>query len=191
MLITLGSYKIRLEYLLLGAAVLVVVAYLIYKRRYDHFTRTCITGDNTATFVRSPVDYAYEELTEIPPKVGMKFPHFLGKPTDNLQPLETSHGVDLAPDERRLDDGSLFKQYENNWKGCGNGTPYIVNDSMTRAQITRVGAMDIRRLMDAEVTPLHVKAEVYPVLPEQAAVHPDGFDRLYYGHGFVHDEVRL
>lgn len=182
--------NIKAHYVVIGVVVVgLVIAYYFYKR--EHFTRTCITGDTSATFVRSPVDYAYEDITEIPMKVGMKFPHFLGKPTDDLQPLEGSHGVDLTEDMTRLADGALFKQYENDWPGCGNGMPYIVNDSVTRDQLTRVGDMDTRRKLDAEVTPYHVKADVYPVLPELAAVRPDGYERLYGGEPYIHDTLRV
>lgn len=177
------------HYIIIGVIVL-VVSYVIYKKRTDFFTRTCITGDTSAAFVRSPVDYAFQDITEIPSKVGMVFPHFLGKPNDNLQPLETSHGINFTPDELKLDDGTLFTQYDNNYPGCGNGKPYIVNDNMTRDQLTRVGDMTARRIMDAQITPLHVKANVYPVYPEQDAIQPDGYARQY-GPGFVHDELRV
>lgn len=180
----------RNQYILIGVAVLVIVV-LIYRYRRDNFTRTCITGDTSAAFVRSPVDYAYEDITSIPMKVGMKFPHYLGKPTDDLQPLEDSRGINLTEDMTRLADGVLFKQYENDWPGCGNGMPYIVNDSVTRDQLTRVGDMDTRRRLDAEITPYHVKAAVYPVYPEQDAVRPDGFERLYGGEPFIHDTLRV
>lgn len=180
----------KTHYILIGLAVAVVVV-IIYRYRRDHFTRTCITGDTSATFVRSPVDYAYEDITEIPTKIGMKFPHYLGKPTDDLQPLEGSHGINLEEDMTRLADGVLFKQYENDWAGCGNGMPYIVNDNVTRDQLTRVGDMDTRRKMDAEITPYHVKAAVYPVIPEQDVVRPDGYPRLYGGEPYIHDTLRV
>ena len=133
----------------------------------ESFTRTCDTADTNCKFVRTPVDYAFANMSDIPshqPPPGnpnaVLFPHLKGNITDKLQPLDdpctgqvvqTPSGpkpskpcgetrIDLIADEKKLwDQKKLWKQYENDWKGCGNGKPYIVNDDKTRFELREVG----------------------------------------------------
>jgi len=169
---------------------LVLLALLIFggckKSNRDNFTRTCMTADKNCRFVRSPVDYAFEELTEVPQKKGMEFPHYLGNPTDKLQPLDHGH-IDLIKDEGLLwDQKRLFKQYDNNWEGCGNGDPYIVNDEKTRFSLADVGDMPLWRKLYGERLPEHGPVGRAKALTDNDITMPDGFDSMYGGRWLPH-----
>ncbi len=148
----------------------------------DNFTRTCLTADANCTFVRSHVDYVYKDQTEIPGKVGMDFPHRMGDPRDKLQPLAEGR-INLTRDEEKLwNPDLLWKQYENDWQGCGNGKPYIVNDEKTRHSLAAVGDVWLLRQLNAQSTPQHGSRNVkYPALTEQDYITPEPFGRLYGG----------
>lgn len=171
--------------IVLGACVGIVVVYAAYKYmsppKKSNFTRTCLTADTNCQFVRSHVDYVYKENTEVPQKIGMDFPHYLGDPRDKLQPLDQGN-VNLIRDEEKLANPDLlWKQYEHDWQGCGNGKPYIVNDEKTRFSLAEVGDMWAHRQLYAQKTPLHGPQGKYPALTEQDAIVQDSFDRLYGG----------
>ena len=107
----------------------------------------------TADLSVLPVHYAFLDGSEIPAHVAAQnamtipFPHLAGNPHDKLQPLDDpcvgnimadgkpdmqpcgASRINLIQDESKLwNPDKLWKQYEHNYKGCGNGKPYIVND---------------------------------------------------------------
>lgn len=155
---------------------------LLKKDTKDDFTRTCMTADTNCRFVRSPVDYAENDITEVPIKKGKIFPHFMGFPGDKAQPLEDGHVV-LINDEKKLyDQDLLWKQYESSWKGCGNGKPYIVNDEKTRWTLRGLGDEAAVRMMESQPGPGdYGPPGRYPVVTDQDLIQPEPFDSLYGG----------
>lgn len=179
--------------IVVGAVVGALVVYgsckLAWANKKDNFTRTCLTADTNCQFVRSHVDYVYKDQTEIPQKIGMDFPHHLGDPKDKLQPLDQGR-MNLARDEMKLwNPNLLWKQYEHNWKGCGNGKPYIVNDEKTRFSLAEVGDIWAERQLYAQSTPQHGLFHAkYPALTEQDEITPEPFGRLYGGE-WLHNQL--
>lgn len=175
-----------------GSAIVigVVVAYKMgwFNKKRDGFTRTCLTADTNCQFVRSHVDYAYKDQTEIPTKKGMDFPHFMANPSDKLQPLDEGK-IDLIKDERKLNNQDLlWKQYEHTWKGCGNGKPYIVNDEKTRFSLAEVGDIWAWRQLYGMNSDMHHRGSI-KALTEEDAVVPDAFDRLYGGSDYLDNHI--
>jgi hypothetical protein len=158
-----------------------IVAYLVFRSK-EGFTRTCLTADTNCRFTRLPVDYAFEDITDIPEKMGMPYPHFIANPTDKLQPL--SHGrIDLIKDEKLLwHPNKLWKQYEHNWKGCGDNKPYIVNDEKTRFSLADTGDIGIHRMLDGLISPRHGPTFGNPALTEQDIIQPEPFYPMYGGY---------
>ena len=182
----------------------------------EQFTRTCTSADTNCKFVRTPVDYAFANMSDIPshqPPAGnpnaVLFPHLMGNITDKVQPLDdpcsgeivqTPAGpkaskpcgetrIDLIGDENKLwNQSKLWKQYENDYKGCGNGKPYIVNDDKTRFALREVGdEWMARRLENQMVDPRMYgipdarHQPKYPALTDLDMVQPDDEDALYGG----------
>ena len=180
--------------IVVGAVVGALVIYGTCKlawanNKKSNFTRTCLTADGNCQFVRSHVDYVYKDQTEIPQKIGMDFPHHMGDPKDKLQPLDQGR-INLARDEVKLANPDLlWKQYEHDWKGCGNGKPYIVNDEKTRFSLAEVGDIWAVRQLNAQTTPQHgLFKPKYPALTEQDYIVPEPFDRLY-GGSWLHNQI--
>lgn len=170
------------------------------KNSDEKFTRTCTSADTNCRFVRTPVDYAFETQTEIPAHMNMDFPHLMGNPADKLQPLDdpcsgeiiqTVNGpmaskpcgktrINLITDESKLiHPDKLWVQYENDYKGCGNGKPYIVNDDKTRFQLREVGDEWAVRVLEHQRVPEHGPIGNHPALTELDIIVPDQFDQLY------------
>ena len=177
---------------LLIIAVVVVGLFILGSSKYgcggkkDHFTRTCLTADTNCQFVRSPVDYVYKTMTEVPAKKGRDYPHLMADCSDELQPLEQSPGIQLIRDEAKLrDQDKLWKQYENDWKGCGNGKPYIVNDEKTRFTLAEVGNQWAHRILNAQHLPAHGPKGEDRALTELDMITPEPFDRMYGGSDFL------
>ena len=179
-----------------NAAALIVIALVVLglflwggcggARQRDHFTRTCLTADTNCEFVRSPVDYAYKTMTSIPAKVGKDYPHLMANRTDKTQPLDQSSGIDLVKDENKLwDQDRLWKQYESDWAGCGNGKPHIVNDEKTRFSLTEVGNEWAHRILNAQHLPAHGPKVADRALTELDFVTPEPFDRMYGGDSYL------
>jgi len=160
----------------------------------DSFTRTCLSADDNCKFVRSPVDYAFEDITEIPAHIGMEFPHMMGKPSDPRQPLDANR-IDLIKDEKLLNAGSdIWKQYGNDFMGCGNGKEYIVNDDKTRWMLTDVGDIAAVRMLESMAVPKSRWGPIskrHPALTDQDMIMPDPFDALYGGSEFLHRSQAL
>lgn len=153
----------------------------------EKFTRTCMTADTNCKFVRTPVDYMYGNDTDIPSKKGMEFPHYLGNPTDKLQPLDHGH-INLIKDEDLLwNPNKLWKQYENDFKGCGNGKPYIVNDDKTRWELREVGDEWAARILEAQHLPEHGPRRTgnEAALVDLDMLQPEPFGPLYGGEGYL------
>lgn len=182
----------------------------------ENFTRTCTSADTNCKFVRSPVDYAFANVSDIPshqPPAGnpnaILFPHLLGNPTDELQPLDdpcvgdivqTPSGpkpskpcsetrINLIKDEDKLwNPNKLWVQYENDYKGCGNGKPYIVNDDKTRFELRAVGDEWMARRLEHQMVdprlygiPDAAHQPRHPALTDLDLVEPDGEEQLYGG----------
>lgn len=171
-----------------GAVAIYGMCHVMLNKK-DNFTRTCLTADSNCQFVRSHVDYVYKDQTEIPTKKGKDFPHLMGDPRDKLQPLE-DNSIDLIQDEMKLHNPDLlWKQYENDWKGCGNGKPYIVNDEKTRFSLAEVGDVWLERQLYAQRTPQHGPRGKYPALTEQDEITPEPFDRMYGGGSWLPETI--
>jgi hypothetical protein len=117
-------------------------------KKSEGYTRTPLSTDTSAYFVRTPVDYG----NQIPPMSKGKLawqtnPHWMAFPGDEEQPLEYGP-IDFYKDERKLANGSLFEEFGNNYVG-GTGTPYVPNDEKTRSLLVEMGEMNPRRLLDS------------------------------------------
>jgi len=157
----------------------------------DNFTRTCLTADTNCQFVRSPVDYVYKTMTSIPEKQGKDYPHLMADRTDELQPLDQSPGIKLDRDMDKLwDDTKLWTQYGNDWAGCGNGNPYIVNDEKTRFELREVGNEWAVRILNGQSGPRYGPVGPDgPALSEIDIVDPSPFDRLYGGSDYLPQNI--
>ena len=165
----------------IGIAIIVGVWYI--SRQRSGFTRTCLTADTNGMFVRTPVDYAFQDITQVPEKIGKEYPHWMADITDELQPLD--HGpINLLRDEDKLwNPNLLWKQYEHNWRGCGNGKAYIVNDEKTRFSLAEIGDIWLHRELDNMRTPAH--GPKGNAVTEMDYIRPEPFDRLYGGSGYL------
>ena len=135
----------------------------------EGFTRTPLTVDNSARFVRTPVDFAMEisDNCGCPSSGGwQKNPHWMAYPGDEAQPLEDGP-IDFYKDERKLAEGRLFEEFGDNYVG-GTGEPYIVNDSKTRSLLVEVGDLTTRRVLD------NIPAAGWPRRSDLAPAQTDG-----------------
>ncbi len=173
-----------------GAAIIFVISKYGANRSKNNFTRTCLTADTNCQFVRSPVDFAYKTMTEIPEKVGMPYPHQLGSPNDKLQPLENGR-IDLTQDEMKLwKPELLWEQYSNTWGGCGNNDVYIQNDEKTRFSLIEVGDAWAWRQLNSESGPRFGPKNVrYPAITEADITTPEPYERLYGGSKFLPEHI--
>jgi hypothetical protein len=167
--------------------VLVVVGLLcvgdVLKRRNEQFTRTCLTADTNCKFVRQQVDYVSQEDQGLK-RTPTQDPHYMADPTDKAQRLQQGH-IDLIKDETRLINGSLWKQYGNDYKGSGNDQAYIVNDDKTRWALKEVGDVWAARILEDQHLPEHggpfEPAHKNYALTDMDMIEPDQFDQLYGG----------
>jgi hypothetical protein len=172
--------------------VVAVVAYFIFRSmKSENYIRSTLTQDTSCQFVRSPVDYAFADITPVPERHDWPYPHYLADRTDKLQPLD--HGfVDLIKDENKLWQGSdIWKQYENTWAGCGKGYPYVVNDFKTRADLASVGDEGLHRILNGLPSPAHGPAGRNPALSEIDVVVVDPFDKLYGGSDYLPPQIGM
>jgi hypothetical protein len=159
------------------------------KKSSENFTRTPLSGDTTARFVRTPVDFAMR----MPPQgAWQKNPHWMAYPGDEEQPLDFGP-IDFYKDERNLADGRLYEEFGNNYVG-GTQEPHIVNDTKTRLLLTEVGDLTTRRVLD------NIPAAGWPRDSSRAPAQTDGTgvmdisnpldDPKYGGHNyFWRDQV--
>lgn len=154
-------------------------------QKKENFKRTCMRASDNCKFVRSPVDYAYGDDTDIPHKKGMEYPHFLGNEKDQRQPLDHGH-VNLIKDEGLLwNPDKLWVQYEHDYKGCGNGETYIVNDDKTRWALKEVGDVWAARILEAQHLPEHGPLTNNPAITDLEMAKPDQYEPLYGGYPFL------
>jgi len=149
----------------------------------EGYIRSCL--GSTCRMNRSPVDYAMKS-----PCGWQRNPHWQANPGNEHQPLEYGP-IDFYPDSRRMDanDGVLFQQYGNDWRGCGRDEVYLVNDEKGRFDMTNVGDVGARRVMDD--LPTKRWAPGYPLQTEMSHVQPRGCDDKIYGGSayLIHDNL--
>lgn len=165
----------------------VVIAVCIFKVRcttQENYIRSCI--GNNCRVNRTPVDYAFKN-----PCGWQRNPHWQANPGNEHQPLEYGP-IDFYPDSRRMDcnDGVLFQQYANTWRGCGKDQVLLINDEKGRFDLTNHGDVGARRIMD-DLN--HPRFHPYPVAStEMSLIDPDCDcgDKMYGGAGYlIHDNL--
>ena len=137
----------------------------------EGFVRTPLK--NACGFVRSPVDYAYSEGV-----TAKDNPHYIADPSNSLQPLEQGP-IDFHRDNRALAQGSLFSQYENDYRGATTTSiPVFDNDAKTRATLTRVGDVEASRNLNQIPTFRNVLFEEIPMSENSV------YEQMYGGNMF-------
>ena len=114
----------------------------------EGYKRSCLAGDCYG-LQRTPVDYAQKY-----PDGWQRNPHWKTYPGDEHQPLSFGP-IDFWQDMRRLNnnDGVLFQQYGNNWKGCGRQLVSLTNDSKNRFDLENIGDHGARVILDDMYNP--------------------------------------
>ena len=114
----------------------------------EGYTRSCL-GNDCYGLQRTPVDYAQKY-----PHGWQRNPHWRADPSNKYQPLDFGP-IDFHSDLRRLDNnnGVLFQQYGNNWKGCGRNIVSLTNDSKNRFDLTNIGDYSARQTLDDMYNP--------------------------------------
>lgn len=109
----------------------------------EGYVRSCL-GNDCYGLQRTPVDYAMKY-----PNGWQRNPHYRANPGDEHQPLEFGP-IDFYSDTRRLDknNGVLFQQYRDDWKGCGRNIVELTNDSKNRFDLTNIGDQGTRNQLD-------------------------------------------
>ncbi len=159
------------------------------KGKDEKFTRTCLTADTNCKFVRSAVDYISANDTSGVERMPHQNPHWIGNPTDELQPLADGP-VNLIKDEDLLwNQKKLYEQYTHDYKGCGNGKPYIVNDDKTRWELREVGDEWAARALESQRLPQHGPPSLNPAIVDQDLVQPDGYSQLYGGSSYLNQMI--
>lgn len=177
-------------------AVLVVVVLFVFsgcslscKSGYSRGTREgykrATLGNQCQGMQRSPVDYAFKN-----PGGWQRNPHWRTEPSVKYQPLEFGP-IDFYADSRRLNenDGVLFQQYRNDWKGCGRETLDMANDEKNRFDLTNVGDQGARvQLDDLYSTRFGPRGITHT---ERSYDQPNPyFDKIYGGAGWLkHDRL--
>ena len=170
------------------ALLILFVAGVYCKSHKDHYTRTCLRDSTNCRYVRTPVDYAMQSKDDRP--TGWQSnPHFKANPKDVTQPfdlalMKNGANIDLYADERKLADPQLlFKQYGNNWAGCGNGKVSRPNDDKTRDMLREMGDESERRKLDNAVAAVHIYENAPPLRTELSDCKPDPFVMDYQLYG--------
>lgn len=160
------------------------------KSQKDNYTRTCLTDTISSRFSRTPVDYAMKDVVLDDGILGWQHnPHWKANPHDETQPLDFGP-IDFYPDERKIWNNTIYKQYDNNASGCGNGDTFLVNDNKTRTLLREVGDEGLRMQLDNMTGSEHGFA-LFPPHTELEDSRPDPYhqsEKLYGGPGyFIHD----
>lgn len=162
----------------------IVVAICVFNvrcRTQENYTRSCL--GNTCRMTRSPVDYAFKN-----PCGWQRNPHWQANPGSEHQPLEYGP-IDFYPDSRRMDEnnGVLFQQYSNSWRGCGQDQMLLINDEKGRFDLENVGDHGARVVMDDLPHPRFAPIKVG--YTEMDYIRPDECaDKIYGGADyFIND----
>lgn len=171
----------KLLLLIGGASLIVLILLLLCGKDYsEHYKRSCLQND--CNLQRSPVDYAFKD-----PRTN---PHYQTSPGNDAHPLAQGP-IDFHMDLRRLNqtDGVLFQEFDQNYKGCGLGEQYIVNDEKGRFDLTNVGDVGTRNQLDDVHHERHGPRGF--IHTERRYDEPNGcFDMLYGGSDFfVNDRL--
>ena len=147
----------------------------------EGYERSCL-GNDCYGLQRTPVDYVQKH-----PHGWQRNPHWKANPSSKYQPLEFGP-IDLTADATRLAKGELFKQYGNNWKGCGKQDGTLVNDSKNRFDLTAVGDNGARQQLNNLYNPRFGPRGITHT--EQSYVEPNPFfGKLYGGAGWLVSDV--
>jgi len=150
----------------------------------EGYKRSCL-GNDCYGLQRTPVDYAFKH-----PHGWQRNPHWQANPADEHQPLDYGP-IDFYSDQRRLNanNGVLFQQYRNDWKGCGKDTVYLTNDEKNRFDLTNIGDQGARVQLDNMWNPRFGKHGVAYTERVFDRVNPY-FDKIYGGRRYlVHDKL--
>lgn len=134
---------------------------------------------------RTPVDYAEKN-----PNGWQRNPQYQSKPSVKYQPLEYGP-VDLWDDGRRLEmnNGVLFQQYRNDWRGCGKDLDYLVNDEKNRFDLENIGAHGMRVQLD-DMYNLRFGPKGIDNTEFQYQEPNPYFDKIYGGRAWLtHDKI--
>jgi len=145
----------------------------------EGYKRSCLAGDCFG-LQRTPVDYAMKY-----PHGWQRNPHYKANPADDHQPLDFGP-IDLWADERRLNknNGVLFQQYGQYWKGCGKPNVYLTNDSKNRFDLTNIGDQGARVQLDDLYSPRFGKPGLQNTERNYDEPNPY-YDKLYGGRGYL------
>ena len=148
----------------------------------EGYVRSCLAGDCYG-LQRSPVDYAFKY-----PHGWQRNPHYKADSSNKYQPLEYGP-IDFWDDAHKLDNGELFKQYGNWWKGCGKNLVYLTNDEKNRFDLTNVGDYGARQVLDDMYNP-RFGPEGWSNTELQHNERNPYFSKLYGGPLFLdHDKL--
>lgn len=172
--------------LLIIAGVILLALFLFGCRlkcgsKKENYTRTCLAGDCFG-LQRTPVDYAQKY-----PNGWQRNPHYKANPADEHQPLEFGP-IDFYPDTRRMNanNGVLFQQYRDDWKGCGKGGVYLTNDEKTRFDLTNLGDVGARAQLEDMYNPRFGPRGYQH--NERSYDEPNPyFDKIYGGAKWLHN----
>jgi hypothetical protein len=134
---------------------------------------------------RTPVDYAMKY-----PNGWQRNPHYQVNPADNYQPLEYGP-IDFYPTERKLaeNNGVLFQQYRQNWRGCGRSDETMANDEKNRYDLQYIGAHGARVQLDDMTNPRFGPGVQYT---ERNFDEPSPyFDMLYGSSSFLVNSSKI
>ena len=148
----------------------------------EGYKRSCL--GQTCRMARTPVDYAFKT-----PNGWQRNPHWQANPADKYQPL-TEGPIEFYPDIKNLNanNGVLFKQYGNEWKGCGKDQVYLINDSKTRFDLENLGDHWPREIMDSLPHPRLIPGCGSTEM-DHVEVDPWG-DKIYGGAGYlIHEDI--
>lgn len=169
--------------LILGILFVVFRCKLICNKR-EGYTRSCL-GNDCFGLQRTPVDYAFKN-----PNGWQRNPHYKANPSDKHQPLDYGP-IDFYPDLRKLNknNGVLFQQYRQDWKGCGKNQVYLTNDSKNRFDLTNIGDQGARVQLDDMYS--YRFGKKLPQYNERTFDEPNPyFDKIYGGrHYLTHDKL--
>jgi hypothetical protein len=111
-------------------------------------------------------------------------PHYQSDKSDRLVPLEHG-GVDFYHGRRRLQAGRMFEEFQEGYKGRGNYTHHIINDSKARRDMVDSGDMTWHRTLQNAPTAHHARSDT-PVthVSDLTRASPSDLQQGLYHPGF-------